>query len=124
MKTHDSNIIVLKGETIASIEGAQASSNIVIIKTESGRTFRMYHEQDCCESVAIESVAGDPASLIGRVVTEAIETREDTGAKHGDNSSTETTFVLTTDAGPVTILWVGTSNGYYGEDVSFVEDVA
>lgn len=121
MKTHDSNIIKLIGETIAKITGAQEDSDEIIIETASGRRFRFYHQQDCCESVDVRSVTGDLTNIIGQVITDATETIKPDAEGYSD-SATETTFVLTTEKGSLTIFWVGESNGYYGEDVSFVEE--
>lgn len=125
----DSNIIVLIGETITNIVGIrngepcglEKDADEITIETASGRKFRFYHQQACCESVDVRSVTGDLANIIGQVITEAIETIKPNADGYCD-SATETTFVLTTDSGSLTIFWVGESNGYYGEDVSFVED--
>jgi hypothetical protein len=122
MSTH-SNFIILIGETITEILGALAGSDEITIKTASGRTFRLYHEQDCCESVDVRTVTGDLTHIIGSVVTAATETINRDTVGYSD-SATETTFVLTTEKGSLTIFWVGESNGYYGEEVSFVEDKA
>ncbi|HNN58908.1 MAG TPA: hypothetical protein PKN93_18520, partial [Leptospiraceae bacterium] len=56
---------VLKGLTIKSIIGASAGSEEILIETECGKTFKMHHEQDCCECVSIDSVVGDISDLIG-----------------------------------------------------------
>ena len=50
------NVEVLKGKTLASLvnEGDE-----LVFKTTDGETYRMYHEQDCCEHVRIEDIVGD-----------------------------------------------------------------
>ena len=40
------------------------NGQVVFIETACGRTFKMYHSQDCCESVYICDVVGDVSDLI------------------------------------------------------------
>jgi hypothetical protein len=49
----------LKGKVFNSINIGDDE----IIFTTTDETFRMYHEQDCCEQVYIESVVGDVNEL-------------------------------------------------------------
>ncbi|MDL2315619.1 hypothetical protein LJC59_00855 [Desulfovibrio sp. OttesenSCG-928-A18] len=88
-----------------------------------GRRFRLFHDQDCCESVEIEDICGDLNDLIGYPILVAEErTSTDEEAKdRWDESYTWTFYELRTIKGSVTIRWYGTSNGYYSEDVDFVE---
>jgi len=78
------------------------------------------HSQDCCESVEIEEVIGDVADLINDgpvlLAEEVSNSEEGTGAYE---SVTWTFYKLRTLNGDVTIRWLGTSNGYYSESVSF-----
>ena len=118
----DSNFAVaLKGERIVSIVGAEVGSEEVAIKTKSGRTFRMYHEQDCCESVAVSRVYigygfNDESGMEVMDATEKIES--DIPASE---SATRTTFVINPGGSTAVIEWIGESKGYYSESVSFVE---
>lgn len=84
------------------------------------RTFRMYHHQDCCESVYIESIVGDLDDLIMSPLTLSEEATNRDGGSGGE-STTWTFYKLATIKGYVDIRWVGSSNGYYSESVSFVE---
>lgn len=98
----------------------------IVFHTDDGKIYRMYHDQDCCESVSIESIVGDIADLIGNPITLAEEvTNQDLPAKEGDydDSHTWTFYKLATIKGYVDIRWYGTSNGYYSEEVSFEEMV-
>lgn len=67
------NVSVLLGMTLTSVEGLKNGGAEVIFTTEDGQQFGMYHEQDCCESVAIEDVDGDVKDLIGSPITTAEE---------------------------------------------------
>lgn len=77
----------------------------------------MYHAQDCCESVGIESGAEDLPKLVGKTITKVVEIIEQIP---GGESATRTTFeFLLLNAMPVKLVWVGCSNGYYSESVNF-----
>lgn len=123
----DSNFaVVLKGETISSITGAEAGKDRIEIVTESGRKFVLYHSQSCCESVSVRNVLGDLASVTGVPVTDATEeisqeNPADEVKPDYQDSFTWSTFTLVTAKGTLRIRWYGESNGYYSESVSFVE---
>ena len=89
-------------------------SELVFICDEG--LFIMYHEQDCCEDVHIESIVGDLDDLLYSPILRAEEatTHEDT---EDYDSITHTFYKLATKAGYVDIRWVGISNGYYSESV-------
>lgn len=92
----------------------------------NGRVFRLYHDQDCCESVSIEEISGDLADLEGHPLLEAEElSNEPEPAKTEDEyqpeSYTWTFYRFTTIKGTVRVRWYGESNGYYSERVDFEE---
>lgn len=116
MSYRDINILV--GLTISSITGMDDSD--VTIKTECGKSFRMRHEQDCCETVAIKEVIGSTYDVVGEPVRNAYKTTSDCSGKY--ESGTRTVFTIGTNSGSLSIVWEGYSNGYYGEGVSFYED--
>lgn len=117
----DAGIAVLKGATLASIQGAEKGSERISFKTDDGREFVMFHHQDCCEGVAVEEVIGDIDDLIGSPIVEADEstTRGEPTPSEYAESWTWTFYKLGTAKGFVTLRWLGESNGYYAEDVSF-----
>ena len=103
------------GATVGAVEGAEPGSEIVRIHTDRG-TLTLWHGQDCCESVEVEDVVGDPADLIGGTVT-AMEERGGGSVESGGDRATWTFYDLRTTKGDLTIRWLGSSNGYYSESV-------
>ncbi|HCT6924804.1 TPA: hypothetical protein OT661_005260 [Pseudomonas aeruginosa] len=112
----------LLGKTIKQITGLEAGSDSVDFECEDGSLFRMYHVQDCCESVSIDDIEGDASDLVGQplVVAEDVSS-DDFPAPPGDyvESYTWTFYRLATVKGFVVIRWLGESNGYYSESVDF-----
>lgn len=116
------DISVLKGKVITKIEGLEKDGDEVYIKTSDGCIYKIFHEQDCCESVWIEDVCGDIEDLIGSPVLLAEEctNAEDLGElPDSEVSHTWTFYKFATAKGYVDIRWYGTSNGYYSESVDF-----
>ena len=78
----------------------------------------LYHDTDCCESVYVEDIIGDIEDLVGWPL---LISREDTNAEGeeltDEESYTWTFYNFATFKGYVTIRFLGTSNGYYSEDV-------
>lgn len=120
-------IAALLGKTITEITGMEKGSEEIIFRCTDGTSYRMHHEQDCCESVEVEDVCGDPTDLIGSPILMAEEFSNDNETPEGfptldrPESYTWTFYKLATDKGYVTLRWLGESNGYYGEDVDFHE---
>lgn len=112
------NIEELKGKIISKITGLHKGSDEVHFYTSDGLHYKMYHPQDCCESVYIEDVCGDIEDLIGTPILRAEERRNSDGSplSEYDYSFTWTFYALATKNGYVDIRWYGSSNGYYGEE--------
>ena len=87
-----------------------------VIKTRDGYTFRMYHMQDCCESVYIDDVCGDIGNLLSQPCLVA-ESRTNGSEEEHSDTITWTFYEFATIKGSVTITWRGESNGYYSEEV-------
>jgi hypothetical protein len=66
-----SNFSELVGKTIIEISGLEKNSDYVRIKCADNSEYVMYHNQDCCESVSIEDVVGDPKDLIDSPILQA-----------------------------------------------------
>lgn len=112
----------LNGLIIKSIKGMAEGDDVVFIETACGRTFKMYHSQDCCESVYICDVVGDVSDLIDTPILMSEEsTKDDPEEEYGIGMWTF--YKLATIKGYVDLRWYGSSNGYYGVGVgvSFVE---
>ena len=106
------------GKLISDVNGLEKGSEVVVITFRDGSTFRMWHSQDCCESVSIVDI--DSVNNIEGAIWYGFEesTRSATGDECSDDSGTWTFYTLHTSAGYVWIRWLGESNGYYSEDVS------
>ncbi len=104
------------GLTFQKIE---QSDEQIIFHTTEGRTFKMFHDQDCCEAVTVEDIAGDLDDLVGTPLVYAEERSQ--VDPNASESGTWTFYYFATIKGSVTIRWYGSSNGYYSEDVSLVE---
>lgn len=121
-KRRDISIGGLLGLTFTSVVG-EVNGESIVFKTADGREFRMYHGQDCCESVYIQDIVGDLQDLVGAplVVAEAPSSEDSKQLGEYDESFTWTFYKLATRKGYVDIRWYGTSNGYYSESVDLVE---
>ena len=114
------NFFELKGKIIKEINGLEIGSREVFIRTNDG-TYRLYHQQDCCEYVCVVKVIGNVNELIGEVLF----AEEDAGASDPDwynesfnYSHTWTKYVLKTANASLEFWFLGEANGYYSEDVS------
>ena len=112
----------LLGKTLVAITGADEGNNEIIFECSDGSKYRMYHEQDCCESVLIEDICGYVNSLIGNPLTMAEDISsimDNPAVDEWTDSCTWTWYKFATVRGYVTIRWYGESNGYYSESVDF-----
>ena len=113
-------------ETNLESKYADTIDDKLVLKTLCNRTFEMYHEQDCCESVSLIDVAGDFSDILGQVVTDARMdfSHGDEGPDDSHDESTTWTYVkIVTQKGEVSLRWFGSSNGYYSETPDFYETV-
>ena len=115
------NVSDLKGKTLSSVSGGVGDDSIEF-RTSDGETYLMYHEQDCCESVSVEDIVGDLEDLVGSEILLAEEVAGESPVdfdESGYESYTWTFYKFATLKGYVDIRWLGSSNGYYSEGVSF-----
>jgi hypothetical protein len=115
------NISEIKGKTLTGIDGGKDSHELVFT-TSDGEVYKMFHEQDCCESVRLEDIVGELQDLIGSplLVAYAETSRENPKGGYYEDSFTWTFYRLATIKGSVTLRWYGCSNGYYSERVDLV----
>lgn len=119
----DINIELLAGQIIAEIK---FKSDEIFFTMQDGRKFKMFHEQDCSENVIIKKIEGDITNIINYPL---IKIKQETLEKNPkwylpksfQDSFTWTIFEFETKEGSVSIYWLGESNGYYSERVSFCE---
>jgi len=108
----------LLGKVLIKVE-AMAGNDEILFICQDGSKYRMFHDQDCCESVSIEDICGDLDTLIGNPLLMAEESTNQEGSKKYAESFTWTFYKFATIKGYVTIRWYGESNGYYSEEVNF-----
>lgn len=109
----------LLGKTLSKVENIDNKE--IIFTLIDGDQYRLYHSQDCCESVYIEDIEGNLEDLVGNPLLQVEESTnsEDNKPSEYADSWTWTFYKLATIKGYVTIRWLGESNGYYSESVDF-----
>lgn len=121
MGWYDNHVDVseMLNQTFTSV---RADNETVTFENDKVR-YVLYHEQDCCESVVVEEIIGDLDDLENLPLLIA---REDSNADGEDLPSEEsytwTFYNFATYKGYVTIRFLGTSNGYYSEDVQCMKE--
>lgn len=115
----------LEGKILKEVD---ADTGVIVFTCEDDTKYKMYHAQDCCESVYIEDINGDLEDLVGTPIVKAYKTVAGTAEEAGVDPETAsyshgdqrwTFYHLRTAKGDVTIRWYGTSNGYYSIAVDF-----
>ena len=126
-KFEDLKGCVLK-EVVVNYGDCEGGNNIIFTLDNGVRDkYKLFHDQDCCEDVHIESIIGDFRGLIGdEILVAEVSTNNkshpedvNTKDKYIDDSFTWTFYKLISVNETITIRWMGTSNGYYSETVDF-----
>jgi hypothetical protein len=138
----------LTGLVFENVRHLKCHGDELRLETCDGDVYRMYHEQDCCESVDLDEIIGDLADLINTPILEAreatnsnrqqaeidlvgdaeerlmmlLKSQAQPQPEYLDDSVTWTFYIFRTIKGSVTLRWYGTSNGYYSESVSIIKE--
>jgi len=121
------DVSVLIGKQLKTVE--MPDNENIYFDVDNGDIYRMNHNQDCCETVEIVDVCGDLNDLVGSpiIMAEMVQSEENEFMgktvkdyeEYQNDSQTWTFYKFATIKGYVTIRWLGTSNGYYSEEVDF-----
>lgn len=111
----------LVGKTLTAVE--RIGDEEIIFRGNDGKSYKLYHSQDCCESVTIDDIEGDLNDLVGSpiLMAEEASNSDSFNPEVEYDSFTWTFYKLATIKGYVDIRWFGSSNGYYSESVYFRE---
>ena len=102
----------LIGVTLTSVTGVVGGEQITF-EAKDGRTWCMFHNQDCCESVTVEDICGDLPDLVGSPIISAEESTSEGVNPEGvkppeyQDSFTWTFYRIATAKGLVVIRWYG-----------------
>lgn len=105
----------LKGRILSRVE--QIGNDELRFYLHDDHYVRLYHSQDCCESVTIEDIVGDLNDLVGTPLLVVEERTSKDSDVDNYESVTWTYYSFRTIKGSVDIRWYGSSNGYYSESV-------
>ena len=113
------NVSEMLDQTFTSV---RADEDTVTFQNDKVR-YVLYHSQDCCESVMVEEIIGDIEDLENLPLLIAREDSNADGPELNEESYTWTFYNFATYKGYVTIRFLGTSNGYYSEDVDCRKEI-
>jgi len=113
------------GRVMAEVTGGVGDDEMVFLADDMS-SFRFHYEADCA-SCEINDIAGDLADLCGTPILRAELVSSDRGEgerpSEDADSWTWSFYKFRTMKGDVTVRWLGQSNGYYSETVTFTESV-
>lgn len=110
----------LEGKIVDSVVFLEDCQTLTITLSDESE-WVMYHEQDCCENVWLESGLEDLASLVGQklLLVESVSKVRYTEDALEDERVRWTYYKFATVKSSATLRWVGKSNGWYSEQVNF-----
>lgn len=117
----------LEGRLVDRIEGLEVGSEELKFFMHDGDVYKMFHNQDCCESVHVSDIIGvlTPQPWNQCWIVRAEESSKDVDkSQDGAVCSEEglwTFYRMDTTQGCTVIRWLGTSNGYYSMGVDFIK---
>lgn len=116
------DVDVLIGKTLVRVQ--QIEREQLLFLTSDGKVYRLYHAQECCETVTIEEIVGDLNDLVGTPLLVAEKQKSSDGSLADPPEcvcGTWTFYKFSTIKGSVTIRWYGEGSGDYSEEVDFEE---
>lgn len=111
----------LEGRILTAIERNTCEDGFdrLIFICDDGTRFEMGYVPDCCAQCHLNDVCGDIFDLIDSRILKAYESTDSSIDADGYGRHTWTFYHISTNNGSVTLRWLGTSNGYYSESVTF-----
>ncbi|WP_297428678.1 hypothetical protein [Clostridium sp.] len=110
----------LKGKILTKVDVSEEKDEILFYTDTE--IYKMFHNQECSESVTIEDINGDIKDIMGKPIVLAEEStsyENPRNNEYDDSSFTWTFYKLATIKGYVDIRRYGNSNGFYSEAVDF-----
>lgn len=109
---------------ISKVVGYKEETEEIYIYCKNGKVVKFFHNQDCCETVYLESADGlkNNVDIFTNCDWCEVEEFTDVNSKplsEWDSSFTWTFYIFRTNKGYDTMRWYGTSNGWYSESVDF-----
>lgn len=112
------HLAAARGRNVSEVSGMEPESESAVITFDDGATLRLFHQEDCCETVEIVEVIGDPSDLVGHPLAMCEMVKNESAYSDDEHiGSTWTFYKLGGLGGYVTLRWLGKSNGYYSEEV-------
>ena len=111
---------------LIKVSGLVPGNDSVIFYCKDGTEILMYHDQNCCERVFIESADSydnndDIYTNCDWCIVEEVSNVDKEPMEDNEESYTWTFYNVKTNKGYDTIRWYGSSNGYYSESVDFAD---
>lgn len=111
---------------LIEVSGLVPGNDRIIFYCKDGTEILMYHDQNCCERVFIESADSydnndDIYTDCDWCIIEEVSNVDKEPMSNYEESYTWTFYNIKTNKGYDTIRWYGSSNGYYSESVDFAD---
>jgi len=118
----EATISELVGKTIVKLDMTVGRKEVRFLCSDK-TAYVLFHETECCEQVLLEDINGEISWLVGSPILMADESQGDTGYEtdRDENPHYQWTFYrFATRKGYVDLRFLGTSNGYYSEKMTFM----
>lgn len=112
--------VSMLGVTMVSVTGDKGEERMTFAAAD-GSQWMFHYEPECCAHCSIEDICGDLNDLIGSPIIEAEEISGVAESPGSADSYTWTFYRYATAKGVVTVRWLGESNGFYSESVTYTQ---